>query len=116
MLPASRSEKLALAKDKLNKFQKSRTKTSASIVLESAVIGTTVNGQHMSSMMSSHGGSSSQNGGLKSASGSSSPQRNFNGAGKNTGYPSTVLSPIRSEGALSQGLLKGLENLKIAYQ
>ncbi len=116
MLPQSRSDKLALAKDKLNKFQKSRTRNSHSIILESAIIGTNVNGQHLSSIMSSHGGGSSTHGDRMSDSKthksiktvSSSPSRNQ----VDTSFAATILSPIHSEGALNQ-LLNGINNLQI---
>ena len=117
MLPQSRGEKLALAKDKLNKFQKTRTRTSQSIVLETAIIGTQVNGHQLSSMMSSHGGSSANGEKMSDTktfksvkSSSSSPRKLLTGLGVENTY-SSVLSPIKSEGALS--LVNGLDNLQI---
>jgi hypothetical protein len=117
MLPQSRSEKLAVAKDKLNKFQKTRSRTGQSIVLESAFIGTQVNGQQLSSMMSSHGGSSANGEKMSDTktfksikSSCSSPKKHITGLGVENTY-NTVLSPIKSEGALS--LVNGLENLHI---
>jgi hypothetical protein len=49
----NRSQKLQAAKEKLNRFQK--TRTNQSFALQSALTGTLVNGQQYSSLMSNNG-------------------------------------------------------------